>query len=297
MPLLTGKTHTTGSGEITYRVNTLLPDRLTLVFLHGLTVDGRLFAPQARAFHENYNLLIWDAPAHGHSRPFPLNFSYMDMAVWLHEILEAENIRHPVLIGHSMGGYIAQCFMEKYPGQAAGFISIDSAPLQRHYLTDLELWLLEHIEPVYHAYPWRALLANGAWGNATTRYGQRIVKKIFSSYGKEDFCRLAGHGYRQLAAAYRADLSYEIDRPALLICGEKDRAGSAKRYNKRWADETGLPIRWIKNAGHCSGLDAPEAVNDVIRAFLSGISSDYERLSKPFDIRKSAMSKTFDRRK
>ena len=268
MALLQGKQFTTESGTICYRTNTISPGRKTLVLLHGLTVDGRMFLPQVRAFHEAYNLLVWDAPGHGRSRPFPLTFTYMDMAVWLHDILEAEDIKDPVLIGHSMGGYIAQCFLEQYPGEASGFVSIDSAPLQRHYLSGWELWALEHVEPVYHAYPWKALLANGAWGNATTPYGRHMVKTIFSCYSKEDFCRLAGHGFRELAAAYRADLPYRIDCPCVLICGEKDRAGSAKHYNRKWAEETGLPIHWIPDAGHCANLDAPEEVCGIISGFL-----------------------------
>mgnify|MGYP006983798325 CR=1 FL=1 len=40
-----------------------------------------------------------------------------------------------------------------------------------------------------------------------------------------------GFGYRMLAEAIKADLPYRISCPALLICGEKYKAGSAKRYN------------------------------------------------------------------
>lgn len=45
-----------------------------------------------------------------------------------------EGIFKPVIIGQSMGGYIAQALMEKYPYCPAGFISIDSAPLKREYM-------------------------------------------------------------------------------------------------------------------------------------------------------------------
>ena len=45
---------------------------------------------------------------------------------------------------------------------------------------------------------------------------------------------LAGFGYRMLTEAIKADLPYHISCPALLICGEKDKAGSTKSYNKKW---------------------------------------------------------------
>lgn len=50
----------------------------------------------------------------------------------------------------------------------------------------------------------------------------------------KEYARLAGFGYRMLAEAIKADLPYHISCPALLICGEKDKAGSAKRYNRKW---------------------------------------------------------------
>jgi pimeloyl-ACP methyl ester carboxylesterase len=55
----------------------------------------------------------------------------------------------------------------------------------------------------------------------------------------------------------------------ILICGEKDQAGSAKSYNRRWAKREGLPIYWIKNAGHNSNTDKPEEINQIIRDFYS----------------------------
>ncbi len=64
------------------------------------------------------------------------------------------------------------------------------------------------------------------------------------------------------------DLPYEIPCPALLICGEKDHAGSCIRYNKAWHKNTGIPLVWIEGAGHNSNTDAPDKVNDLIQEFI-----------------------------
>ncbi len=74
-----------------------------------------------------------------------------------------------------------------------------------------------------------------------------------------------------LADAMAADLPYEIDCPALLICGERDRAGSTKRYNRAWHKFSGIDIAWIKQAGHNSNCDQPEAVNALIRGFRQSL--------------------------
>ena len=147
-----------------------------------------------------------------------------------------------------------------------GFISIDSAPLQKSYMTAMEIWLLERAEPLYKIYPWKALLRAGSKGCAETDYGQNLMRKMMMSYDSDpgEYARLAGFGYRMLAEAIKADLPYHISCPALLICGEKDKAGSAKSYNKKWHQREGLPLKWIKNAGHNSNADQPDEVNRLI---------------------------------
>ena len=85
----------------------------------------------------------------GSSRPFTYNYSLSDMAQWLDKILTKEEIYNPIIIGQSMGGYLAQMYMELYPDKIKGFISIDSAPLQKSYMTAVEIWLLERAEPLY----------------------------------------------------------------------------------------------------------------------------------------------------
>ena len=265
---MTEKTYETACGTIHYWTNEVRPEKTTLVFLPGLTADHRLFGRQFEAFDKEFNILTWDAPGHAASRPFRLDFSLMDKAVWLHEILQKEGTSHPVLIGQSMGGYVSQCFMEKFPGEAAGFVSIDSAPLKRQYVTAAEIWALKRTEPMYRAFPWKTLRNLGINGCSKTEYGRMLMEKFIDSYTKDEYCRLAGHGMKILAEAMEADLPYVIDSPAILICGEKDQAGSAKRYNRRWAKKEGLPIFWIKDAGHNSNTDKPDEVNRIIRDFV-----------------------------
>ena len=242
----------------------------TLVFLPGLTADHRLFDRQMEYFSGKYPLLVWDAPGHGASWPFQLEFSLMDKAKWLGEILEREQVERPVLIGQSMGGYVAQAFAQQFKGRLAGFISIDSAPLQRRYITAVELWLLKRMEPVYRYFPWKLLVKSGVRGCAVSAYGRKLMRDIMMAYDgdKERYARLSGHGFRMLALAIEADLPYLPDCPSLLLCGKCDQAGSSKRYNKAWHKTAGIPLIWIENAGHNSNSDQPELVNGLIEDFV-----------------------------
>lgn len=265
------KYFSTPLGNIRYWTNEFENDRKTLVFLAGLTADHRLWERQIEFFRHLYNVLVWDAPAHGESRPFRLEFSLGDKARWLHEILKVEKIERPIFVGQSMGGYVSQCFMQQFPGELAGFVSIDSAPLQRHYYTKFELWLLKRMEPIYRLYPWKILVDAGSNGCTETDYGRSVMRAMMSSFSHAEYTRLAAHGYRILADAVEANLPYKINCPTLLICGEKDKAGSTKRYNKCWTKAEGFEIYWVPNAGHNSNTDDPQSVNLYIESFIENL--------------------------
>ena len=267
----------TPNGEIHYWVNqTAEQDRPQLIFLPGLTADHRLFDKQIAYFEGSYPVLVWDAPGHAASWPFDLNFQLTDKAKWLDEILLTEGFDQPVLIGQSMGGYVAQAYAELFPDKLKGFVSIDSAPLQREYVTAAEIWLLKKMEPVYRYYPWKSLLKTGTNGVATTEYGRKLMHDIMMVYDgdQERYAKLSGNGFRMLAEAMEADLPYQIKCPALLICGEKDHAGSCIRYNKAWHRKTGIPLEWIKGAGHNSNTDAPETVNRLIEHLVAEVKKN-----------------------
>lgn len=268
---MTEKVFSTNKGVIHYWISIASGERMWLVFLPGLTADHRLFEKQIEEFEGDYNLLVWDAPGHGSSRPFELSFSLAEIAEWLHNIFIHEGISRPVIIGQSMGGYIAQALMEKYPDFPAGFVSIDSAPLKKKYMKKWEINALKNTKLLYSAYPWILLKKYGAIGCAETEYGRQLMYTMMDIYSKKEYCDLVSYGFRILAEAVEADLSYEIPCPALLICGEKDKAGYTKRYNTAWANQSGLPIKWIPGAGHNSNTDKPELVNSAISEFLRAI--------------------------
>lgn len=267
------KTYTTELGNIIYwRSDAIDPSKPWIIFLPGLTADHRLFDKQVVHFKDMANLLMWDPPSHGMSRPFPLKWTMEDLAKWLHQICGYEGIDKPILVGQSMGGYVAQAFMDIFPDNLSGFVSIDSCPLKRCYFTSCELMLLKHAKFMYLSIPWKLLIAWGSAGCATSEYGQALMRKMMESYSKHEYCDLAAHGYRIVAEAVESGRDFDISCPALLLCGTKDMAGSAKSYNKRWTNAAGIPLLWIEGAGHNSNTDDPEAVSKAIENFMDALS-------------------------
>jgi len=268
------KIYSSSCGPIHYWIDKNASNtKYQLIFLPGLTADHRLFDKQIEYFKGKYPVLVWDAPGHAESFPFDMKFSLFDKAKWLDEIFITEGFNNPVIIGQSMGGYVGQVYSQMYGEKLKGFISIDSAPLQREYLTAAEIWLLKRMEPIYRHFPWKTLLKTGSNGVATSEYGRKLMYDIMMVYdgNKERYAKLVGHGYKILADAYEANLPYKLPKKALLICGEKDGAGSSIRYNKAWHKKTGIPIEWIKGAGHNSNTDEPEKINQLIEDFVGSL--------------------------
>lgn len=267
------KTHETPMGYIHYWVSKIddNTDR-TLVFLPGLTADHRLFDKQIEYFKEKFNILVWDAPGHGKSYPFRLQFDLFDQARWLDEILSKEEISCPILIGQSMGGFLSEVYAEIFPQKVAGLIKIDSPPIKRKYYTSLELSLLKNMGGVYKYYPWEAILASVPKKLSKSEYGQKLMYDMMMEFDgdKDRYTALVGLGFGLMAEAIERDLPYDPKCPYMVIFGRQDKVGSNLRYIKAYENDTRREVEWLDKAGHNANTDQPEIVNNLIEKFISG---------------------------
>lgn len=119
------------------------PSKDTLFLLHGLTADHTMFEKQISLFKRFYNILAWDAPAHGMSRPYE-PFTYGNAAGCLEMILDRHKIGKVILIGQSMGGFISQSLISRCPDRVKAFIAIDSTPYGDYY-SRMDKWWLRQV--------------------------------------------------------------------------------------------------------------------------------------------------------
>ena len=237
----------------------------TLFFLHGLTADHSMFDGQIPAFEKEYNLLTWDTPGHGKSRPFA-GFDFADTSVFIKSILDKNAVERVVLIGQSLGGFLAQSFIKRYPDRVKGFVSIDSTPYGSVYYSKIDIWILKQVEWMAHLYPLRRMKKAMAKQVSATPKAYTNMMQMLSPYGKNELCHLMGLGY---TGFLDDNCELEIPCPVLLILGEKDKTGKVAQYNKAWTRQTGYPLKIIKDAAHNVNVDKPDEVNALISDFLS----------------------------
>ena len=63
----------------------------TVFFFPGLTADHSMYDPQIEYFEGTYNLIVWDAPCHGKSRPY-LDFSFENTSNIILRILHENHV-------------------------------------------------------------------------------------------------------------------------------------------------------------------------------------------------------------
>ena len=237
---------------------------LTLVFLSGLTANHHLFDRQVEAFSGQYSLLVWDAPAHGKSRPYR-DFTYPHAAAELNSILDAEGIRRAVLIGQSAGGFVAQSFYKDHADRVAGIFAIGTCPYPPSYYSRSDLFWLRQTRWMFRLYPNGILQRAMAGMCASTPRARENMLHMLADYSRDELCTLMYMGF----AGFIPEIcDMNIQCPLWLLVGEHDHTGKVMAYNKLWHEREGFPLHIIRGAAHNANDDQPQRVNALLGAFL-----------------------------
>lgn len=235
-----------------------------IVFTHGVTADHTMFEKQISYFSDNFTMILWDVPMHGLSKPYR-RFSYRDTAEILHSILQEENIERTFLVGMSMGGYPSQHFADRYPDMVKGFVALDTTPLGLEYYSRSDLWWLKRAAPMAKCFTTGLLRKSMAWSVSESRYSYQKMLSMLKPLSKAVIIRQMRIAYEYFIAENK-DVDFSF--PVLILVGDKDSTGKVKAYCKKWAEQTGYPLHFIKQAKHFANGDNPEQVNREIENFI-----------------------------
>jgi pimeloyl-ACP methyl ester carboxylesterase len=86
-----------------------------LVLVHGVTLGVATWAPQLRALAEGHRVIAIGQRGHGQSVAGDDGYSFERLAEDLREVLVDMDVTGCVLVGHSMGGMVAQTFAHRDP--------------------------------------------------------------------------------------------------------------------------------------------------------------------------------------
>lgn len=235
-----------------------------LIFLHGAGADHEMFNEQLPIVSEEFNLLLWDARGHGLSRPMGDQFSIKLLMEDVIEIMNREGIEKATFIGQSMGGNTAQEMTFYHPHKVEKLVLVDCT-CNTMQLTGLERFYLKITPLIIRMFPWSFLVNASVKASALDPKVQDYLRKAFTQVGKKDFIKI----FLATAACLHFEEGYKINKPILLVYGERDETGNIKKIASSWASsEPFCRLVEITNASHCANQDNPSEFNSVLWEFL-----------------------------
>ena len=111
-----------------------------LIVIHGLFGMGDNWNSLGKKFSKYCKVHLIDLRNHGRS-PHSAEFNYEVMCGDVLEYMEDNNIKQPIILGHSLGGKVAMKFAFTYPDKLEKLIVADISP--RKYNTDFHQQLLQ----------------------------------------------------------------------------------------------------------------------------------------------------------
>lgn len=97
-----------------------------IVLLHGFPLDNTIWDDAITALSKQYKVIAPDLPGSGKSTNEDADLTVEKMAKAISEILKNESTERAVIVGHSMGGYVALAFHDIYPEISAGIAMVHS---------------------------------------------------------------------------------------------------------------------------------------------------------------------------
>jgi 3-oxoadipate enol-lactonase len=264
---------------------TVLGSGPTILMLHGIGGGHLAFAPQVETLASSgYRAVAWDMPGYGRSAPIePYTFKGLARScITLIEALlagdekssaagTANNGRRGglILLGHSMGGMVAQEVVARRPELVSRLILCGTSPA---FGKADGQWQREFIAQ-------RTAVLDA--GKSMADLADVLVPQMVGPASLPEGLRLATHCMSQVpASTYRRALEAlvtfdrranlpHIQVPTLLVAGEFDRNAPPaimKKMAEAIPHSTYLEMRGI---GHLQNLEAPDDFDGLVLNFLA----------------------------
>ena len=239
----------------------------TLLFLHGVGGGHAAWDRQLPYFSAlGHRTHAWDQPGYG-AAPLVEPYDLAQVAGALRRVLEG--LGEPaVLVGHSMGGMIAQEAYARFPqlvkALVLGFTSPSFGGGSREFV---EKFIAARIAPLDAGVGMAQIAARlmpTMRGAKSLPEGLAQAERIMSGIPPATYRKAV-----QLLTTFdRREQLPRIGVPTLLIAGSDDRTAPAPVLERMAQKIPGAEYVLLQGCGHLGPLDQPEEFNQALRGFL-----------------------------
>lgn len=222
----------------------------TVILLHGSCSNSAFWFPEIMALSENYRVYAVDIIGEaGNSEEYRPDINSDAFAIWMKDVLDALGIEKTIIIGNSLGGWMALKFATAYPECVSKLVLIASAGLAE-------------IRPQFLSNAAQVQQTDGTVSVDSAIIGDNDIPKEVL-----DFINLIVESYNPIEylPVYTDKQLQQLTMPILFIDGEDDVIIDADKSAQRIS--TLVPqseILLIKNCGHVVMNSA-----EIIKPFLS----------------------------
>ncbi len=232
----------------------------TIILLHAASHTRKMWLPVVPLLADDYRLLVPDLPGHGTLAQQPFDFGAA--AAQVTTVMDQENVTNALLVGVSLGGWVAMDLTAYDPERISGLVISGSSFDPQGFLCRLVL-TGESL-----AFPRGAKRFIGNFEQfLRDKYPASVAEEIIAGGfywdAAADVVRaLRGRDFRSRLQTYPG--------PTLILNGEQDWAHRTAEQAFLQAAQNGQ-VQTISEAGHTANLDQPEAFAAAVRAFAKTI--------------------------
>jgi 2-hydroxymuconate-semialdehyde hydrolase len=246
-----------------------------LVLLHGIPSSSYLWRDVIDPLSATFDVLAPDLLGYGDSdKRLDADLSIAAQARYMVAFMESVGVHQAAVVGHDIGGGIAQLMAADEPQRVARMILIDSVVDTNWPVTDIARLK----EPVWDQIMVNIDLRNGlrkgleaglvTEGRVTDELVDEWTRPFQDLGGRRAYLR-AARALNNRDLISRSKHIEEIQTPTLILWGAND-----KFLEPRWADTlkhklSDTAVEIIEPGGHFLPLDRPDAVAEAITRFLT----------------------------
>ena len=241
-----------------------------VVLLHGFPLSGAIWHEQQHRLSDHYRVITPDLRGHGRS-PAPPGVYEMDLlARDVIALLDTLLIKKAVIMGHSMGGYVALAAWKLAParflalGMVASQAGADSEEGRQARYKMADRVAAEGSEVVADAMLPKLFAPSLPAGSPII---DQVRQLILHTPSAGIIGSLKGMAARPDSSAQLANLKI----PVLLLAGDKDQIIPPEKAKAIAASIPTATLTIVENAGHMPMLEQPDATTAAIRSFLSKV--------------------------
>lgn len=245
-------------------------DGTPVLLLHAFPLSSRMWEPQIDALGDRFRFIAPDLSGFGGSDAPDDGYSMEKWSGEVRALLDELSLDEVVLVGLSMGGYLAFECLRRFPERFSALVLADTRaeadpPEGVEKRTKQQGMVREGGRDELIGALTGALLAEG-----TTANKPDVVERVRSLMDNPP----AGFIGALEAMKNRPDSSDElaaIKVPTLIVVGENDGVTPPDASRKMHEHIGGSRLVVIPDAGHLSNLEAPEPFNGALAEFLGSL--------------------------